>query len=115
MSVVPYRVKWAIALGDRFELDPDDLSGSDADEHGDQLERPFGGIEEHFVSDDDEYYDDVEDDVFDENVDPNVNETREQRHTRRMRQAKEETRHFENLRRSVVGSSSLMNYLTMLQ
>jgi len=89
VSVVPYRVKWAIALGDRFELDPDDLSGSDADEHGDQLERPFGGLEEHFVSDDDEYYDDVEDDFFDENVDPNVNETREQRHTRRMRQAKE--------------------------
>ena len=41
------------------------------------------------MSDDDEYYDDVEDDFFDENVDPNVNETREQRHTRRMRQAKE--------------------------
>jgi len=40
------------------------------------------------VSDDDDDASDDEDDFFDENQDPNVNETREQRHARRLRKAK---------------------------
>jgi len=71
----------------RYSEDPDDLSGSDAEDGRDELERPFGGREENFVSDDE--YGDVDDFFDQENDDPNPEETREQRHVRRMRQAKD--------------------------
>jgi len=52
----------------RYSDDPDDLSGSDAEDGRDELERPFGGREENFVSDDE--YGDVDDFFDQENDDP---------------------------------------------